>query len=138
MEPSVRWYDMADRKTIEATIHAYAAAWAAKDRTAWLNTFAETATQEDPVGSRVRRGRAEIGEFWDSAMAAYDALEIVPRNVFVVGNEAAMEWTINAVNARGGITFAGVDLFLLNEVGRIASVRAYWERPPSAELGPNA
>ena len=134
----MRRCDVADRKTIEATIRAYAAAWAAKDRGAWLNTFAEAATQEDPVGSRVRRGRAEIGEFWDIAMAAYDSLEIVPRNVFVVGNEAAMEWTITAVTARGGVTFAGVDLFVLNEAGHITSVRAYWERARAAEQESNA
>ena len=119
---------MADRKTIEATLRAYAAAWAANDREAWLDTFAESATQEDPVGSRVRRGRAEIGEFWDTAMAAYDSLEIVPRDIFVVGNEAAMEWTIHAVTPRGGITFSGVDVFTFDDRGRIASVRAYWER----------
>ncbi|HEX3526532.1 MAG TPA: SgcJ/EcaC family oxidoreductase [Thermoanaerobaculia bacterium] len=124
---------MADRKTIEATIRAYAAAWAAGDRAAWLDTFAESATQEDPVGSRVRRGRAEIGEFWDTAMAAFDSIEIVPRNIFVVGDEAAMEWTINAVTARGGVTFGGVDVFTFDDAGRIASVRAYWERARLAE-----
>jgi uncharacterized protein (TIGR02246 family) len=119
---------VADRKTIEATIRAYAAAWAARDRVAWLNTFAESATQEDPIGSGVRRGRAEIGEFWDTAMAAFDSIEIVPRDIFVVGGEAAMEWTINAATARGRVTFAGIDVFTLDDGGRIASVRAYWER----------
>ena len=119
---------MADRKTIEATIRAYAAAWAARDRVAWLDTFAESATQEDPIGSGVRRGRAEIGEFWDTAMAAFDSIEIVPRDIFVVGGEAAMEWTINAATARGRVTFAGVDVFTFDDRGRIASVRAYWER----------
>jgi hypothetical protein len=43
---------MADRNVIEATTRAFAAAWTARDRTSWLNTFAESATQEDPVGSR--------------------------------------------------------------------------------------
>jgi steroid Delta-isomerase len=119
---------MADRQTIEATIRAYAAAWGAGDREGWLDTFAESATQEDPVGSRVRRGRSEIGEFWDTAMAAFDSIEIVPRDIFVVGDEAAMEWTISAVAGRGGVTFAGVDVFTFDEACRIASVRAYWER----------
>jgi uncharacterized protein (TIGR02246 family) len=119
---------VADRKTIEATLRAYAAAWAARDRVAWLDTFAESATQEDPVGSRVRRGREEIGEFWDTAMAEFDSIEIVPRDILVVGDEAAMEWTINAATARGRVTFAGIDVFTLDDGGRIASVRAYWER----------
>lgn len=126
---------MADRKTIETQIRAYAAAWAARDRAAWLATFAESATQEDPIGERVRRGRAEIGEFWDESMAAYGSLEIVPRDIFVAGSEAAMEWTIHGVTARGRVTFSGVDVFTFDEAGRITGVRAYWERGRVAVAG---
>jgi len=134
IEPAIAYYgwgsgdDMADRKMIEATVRAYAAAWAANNRAAWLATFSESATQEDPAGSQVRRGHAEIGEFWDTAMAAYDTIQIVCRDIFVAGQEAAMEWTINAANARGAITFSGVDVFTFDNTGRITSVRAYWER----------
>lgn len=105
---------------------------------AWLATFAESATQEDPVGSRVRRGREEIGAFWDSAMAAFDSLEIVPRDIFVVGDEAAMEWTINAATAQRRVTFSGVDVFTFDEAGRITRVRAYWERARVEERRSNA
>ena len=117
-----------DRAVIEATVRAYAAAWGAGDREAWLATFAASATQEDPVGDGVRRGRDEIGEFWDRAMAAYESLEIVPRDIFISGQEAAMEWTIHAVTVEGAITFNGVDVFTFDEDGRILTVRAYWER----------
>jgi len=96
---------------------------------AWLQTFAESATQEDPVGGAVRRGRDEIGEFWDRAMAGYQSLEIVPRDIFIVGGEAALEWTINPVTADGTISFNGIDVFTFDESsGRILSVRAFWER----------
>ena len=120
---------MLDRALIEATVCSYAAAWRVADREAWLQTFAESATQEDPVGGAVRRGRDEIGEFWDRAMARYQSLEIVPRDIFIVGGEAALDWTINAVTADGTISFNGVDVFTFDESsGRILSVRAYWER----------
>lgn len=122
---------MVDRIKIEATIRKYAGAWAASDRAAWLSTFAESATQEDPVGSHVRRGRMEIGEFWDTVMAAYNSIEIVPHNIFVLGKEAAMEWTITAQSVEGGISFPGVDVFKFDDAGYITSVRAYWERPGS-------
>jgi len=118
-----------DRALIEATVCSYVAAWSTGDREAWLDTFAESATQEDPVGDAVRRGRDEIGEFWDRAMARYKSLEIIPRHVFIVGGEAALEWTINAVTTECIITFNGVDVFTFDESsGRILSVRAYWER----------
>ena len=66
------------RTVRETTIRAYAASWAARDREAWLRTFASDATQEDPVGVPVRRGHHEIGEFWDREMARYESIEIVP------------------------------------------------------------
>jgi steroid delta-isomerase len=119
---------MLDRAAIEETIRTYAAAWAASDREGWLDTFADCATQEDPVGEGVRRGRDEIGEFWDRAMTGYESLEIVPRNIFVVGREAAMEWTIKAATPEGTITFEGVDVFTFDEAACIVSVRAYWEQ----------
>src|SRR4051812_89830 len=106
---------MPDRDAIERTLRAYAAAWAAGDREGWLNTFADLATQEDPVGEGTRRGREEIGEFWDRAMSAYESIEIVPRGIFVTGREAAMEWTLNAATPEGIITFEGVDVLTFDE-----------------------
>lgn len=71
-------------------IRAYAASWAARDREAWLRTVATDATQEVPVGGPVRRGRREIGEFWDREMARCRSIEIVRREIFVIDHEAAM------------------------------------------------
>ena len=61
-------------------------------------------------------------------MAAYPSLEIVPRDIFVNGREAAMEWTIRAATVDGVITFNGVDIFVFDESALIVSVRAFWER----------
>lgn len=62
--------ELTEGTVLETTIRAYTAAWAVRDREAWLRTFATDATQEDPV----RRGHREIGEFWDREMARYFAL----------------------------------------------------------------
>jgi steroid delta-isomerase len=115
-------------QTIEATIRAYAAAWAARDREGWLRTFAADATQEDPVGDPVRRGHNEIGAFWDREMARYKSIEIMPRDVIVIGREAVMVWTINGTTPEGAVSFNGVDLFHFDESDRITSVRAFWQR----------
>jgi len=112
----------------EATIRAYAAAWAARDREAWLGTFSMDATQEDPVGGPVRRGRRGIGEFWDREMARYHSIEIVAREIFVVGREAVMVWTIHGATQDGAVSFDGVDVFRFDDSGLIDSVRAFWDR----------
>ncbi len=119
---------MTDQIAIEATIRAYAAAWAVRDREAWLRTFAMDATQEDPVGDPVRRGHNEIGGFWDREMARYQFIKLIPREVFVIGREAVMVWTINGVTPEGAVSFDGVDLFHFDEGDRITSVRAFWQR----------
>lgn len=117
-----------DPSLIEQTIIAYAAAWKARDRDAWLSTFAADATQEDPVGDPVRRGREEIGRFWDDAMERYGFIEIVPREIRVAGREAAMVWTIKGRVAEGEVIFEGVDVFTFDADAQITSVRAYWSR----------
>ena len=86
------------------------------------------ATQEDPVGDPIRRGHREIGEFWDREMARYESIEIVPREIFVTGHEAAMVWTIHGVTNEGAVSFDGVDVFRFDDAGRISSVRAFWQR----------
>jgi steroid delta-isomerase len=113
---------------IEETIRAYAEAWRARDRRAWLATFAPDATQEDPIGSGVRRGQEQIGAFWDDAMASYEWIEIVPREIHIVRSEGVMVWTINGERTDGKVSFDGVDVFEFDDSGRIASVRAYWDR----------
>lgn len=119
---------MTEEAVLERTIRAYAAAWAARDREAWLRTFSPDAIQEDPVGDPIRRGHREIGEFWDRAMAQYESIEIVPREVFVIGQEAAMVWTINGVTEEGAVSFDGVDVLHFDDSGLISHVRAFWNR----------
>src|SRR6266404_1753376 len=120
--------EVTERRVLDTVIRAYAASWAARDREAWLRTFATDATQEDPVGVPVRRGHREIGEFWDREMARYQSIEIVPREIFVIDHEAAMVWTINGVTDEGPGSFDGVDVFQFEDAGLISSVRAFWER----------
>jgi uncharacterized protein (TIGR02246 family) len=119
---------MVDDAAVASTIRTYAAAWAARDRDMWLRTFASDATQEDPVGDLIRRGQAEIGEFWDNAMIRYKSIEIEPREVFVIGCEAVMVWTISGVTSEGAVSFDGVDVFCFDDAARITSVRAFWDR----------
>lgn len=113
---------------IRSLIRRYAAAWAASDRDAWLSTFAEAATQEDPVGEGIRTGRDEIAVFWDEAMSSYDSIEIRERAIHVVGSEAALEWTIVAGEGDEWVLFDGVDVFTCDDDPLITTVRAFWNR----------
>jgi uncharacterized protein (TIGR02246 family) len=112
---------------VRELIERYAAAWGRNDRDGWLATFAPDATQEDPIGTAVRRGRDEIAGFWDDAMAGYHSVVIEPRDIFVTSHEAAMVWRITAEFDGGWRVFGGVDVFTVDDTPLITSVRAYWE-----------
>ena len=80
------------------------------------------------MGEGVRRGRPEIGEFWDRAMASYDRVEIRQRALHVAGAEAALEWTVVAKDGDEWVVFDGVHVFTFDPEPLISSVRAYWDR----------
>jgi uncharacterized protein (TIGR02246 family) len=118
-------------------VEAYAAAWARNDRAGWLATFAADATQEDPIGEGVRRGREAIGGFWDRAMEGRDSLEIRPRAIHITGGEAAMEWRITTRMGGEWTVFDGVDVFTFTDEPLIATVRAYGDRATFRVIGDN-
>lgn len=93
-----------------------------------MDTFAEGATQEDPVGEGIRRGREEIAGFWHQAMSSFERLEIRERAIHVVDGEAALEWTIVAKDGDEWVVFDGVDTFVFDDEPLITSVRAFWSR----------
>lgn len=119
---------MSDRDAIVDTIRSYCAAWELRDRSRWLGAFREDATQEDPIGGRIRHGHDEIGVFFDEGLEHWSmGLTITPERIHVLGLEAAMVWRIDAARSGERIEFEGVDVFTFDEAGRIAAVRAYWE-----------
>ena len=71
-------------------------------------------------------------------MARYTSIEIVPREIFVIGHEAAMVWTINGVTEAGAVSFGGVDVFRFDDAGLISSVRAFWERDARSTVSSSA
>jgi steroid Delta-isomerase len=47
--------------------------------------------------------------------------------VFIAGNQAAVKWTATGVSKRGNnVRFEGIDVFTINEAGKIQELQAYW------------
>ncbi len=106
----------------------------AKDRSAWLGLFADDGCVEDPVGpsgfdpeGRGHHGRGEIGAFWDMTIAKADAIEFDYTDSFACGTEVAYVGTIRTTVAGMRIDAEGVFVYRVDDVGRIASLRAFWE-----------
>jgi steroid Delta-isomerase len=116
------------RFLIEETVKRYADAWGKRDRDLWLSSFAQDATQVDPVGTSGNEGIVAIAAFWDRAMEMYSHIELRPLVLHVCGHQAAMTWEIIGQDRGGWVTFDGVDTFVFTDEGRISAVRGYWRQ----------
>ena len=118
---------MSVEDNIRATVATYVERFSAGDREGWLDLFAPEATMEDPVGTELKRGRDEIGGFWDQTRGISEqmALKMV-QGPAVRGNEAA--WAMEAHVTVGDTTIIAptIDVMTFDDDGRILTMRAFW------------
>lgn len=112
---------------ISRAVRAYFLAIRAMDADAFANTFAEDGTTFDPVNSPGITGRDGIREFLQSICKNFKTVGLTEDSVFVAGNGAAVKWTGHGTSINGSeVNFEGIDVFEVNDDGKIQTVRAYW------------
>jgi steroid Delta-isomerase len=118
---------------VRAVVDAYVDAYRRNDKQACVDLFAADAVWHDPVGEPPHVGHEGVAAFWDQARVLAASIELIPSNVIVCANQAAMVFEIH-------VTFAGpedspsttmimdaVETFLVDEAGKISELRAYWD-----------
>lgn len=105
-----------------------------KRKEEWLALFAEDAVVEDPVGpsgfdpeGKGHRGIDAISRFYDMTIATTESLEFLIDDSLVCGNENVNIGTIRSTVGGSVIDAEGVFVYKVNEDGKIASLRAFWE-----------
>lgn len=103
----------------------------------WLTVYAEDAVLEDPVGpsmfdpeGRGHRGHAGIAAFWEKAIAPIDRFEFTITDSFANpgSNTCANIGRIRTSFADGSHTTTDlIMVYVVDDDGRVASMRAYWE-----------
>jgi steroid delta-isomerase len=112
---------------ISRAVRAYFLAIRAMDVDAIANTFAEDGTTFDPVGTPGITGRDGIREFFQSIFKNFKSAGLTEDSVFVAGNGAAVKWTGHGTSTNGSeVKFEGIDVFEVNDDGRIQTIHAYW------------
>ena len=112
---------------ISRAVRAYFLAIRAMDADAFANTFAEDGTTCDPMGTPPISGRPAIREFLQSICKNFKSVALNEDAVFVAGNGAAVKWTGSGTSASGKeVKFEGIDVFEVNQDGKIQNVWAYW------------
>jgi steroid delta-isomerase len=115
-----------DQEQIERTVAEYLRAGRDGDRDAWLGLFADDATLEDPVGTDVVRGRAELEAFWDRTLGRTEAFDNALRELRVAGDSAAFLFDLFITWKGTMYVVSPIDVQTYDHEGRITSMRAYW------------
>jgi steroid delta-isomerase len=114
-------------EVVSKAIKSYFAAIRAMDIPAIVNTFAEDAVSHDPVGALPIEGHQKLTEFFQSITAAFKEVGLTEDQVFVAGTGAAVKWTGSGISKNGNkVRFEGIDVFDINEAGKIQRLYAYW------------
>jgi len=112
---------------ITTAVKGYFAALRAMDQQAWVNTFAADATSHDPVGTPAICGHQKLGEFFQTISAAFKEVDLTADEIFIAGNSAAVKWSGRGISKQGRqARFEGIDVFTVNEAGKIQTLNAYW------------
>ncbi len=123
---------MISPERVRVVVDAYVEAYRRNDKQACLDLFAAGAEWHDPVGEPPHVGHVGVSAFWEQARTMADVIELVPSDVIVCANQAAMVFEIHVtVGAADGssstMVMDAVDVFVLDDDGLIVELRAYWD-----------
>ena len=120
----------------EASQRSYSAV-AKGDLAEWLTVYAEDAVLEDPVGPSMfdeqgkgHRGHAGISTFWDLAIAPIETFEFLITDSFANpgSNTCANIGSIKTSFTDGSHTTTDlIMVYVVNDDGRVTSMKAFWE-----------
>jgi steroid Delta-isomerase len=117
---------MADEKKMKQAMQAYIDGFNRSDADAIVALYADNATVEDPVGSPIKQGKAEIAAFYKMAIQTGAKLELAAPIRASHGNSAAMAFDVKLNMPQGKALIRVIDVMTFDEAGRFTSMRAFW------------
>lgn len=120
---------------IRATALRYVESFNRKDRTLFLSLFAEGVVQIDPVGSEPNTGVPALAAFWDTLFAGCDSVDFRVTDLIVSGDEAALVFHITQTTGNAFTDIDGIDVFQLDDEGRIVQVKGYSDADHAKQRG---
>jgi ketosteroid isomerase-like protein len=105
-----------------------------KDKKAWLDNFADDAVVEDPIGAspldpegKGHRGKKAIEAFWDRQIEPNRVMFNI-KHSYAAGPEVANVGTITIAAQNGTVMLVDIVItYRVNDAGKLAALRAYWE-----------
>src|SRR5689334_15386757 len=126
---------MPTAEQIRSVIDAYIDGYRRDDKQAVLDLFRPDAVWHDPVGEPPHVGHEGIGAFWDQAHAMAEKLVLEPRYVVTAGDEGVMVFEIQATVGGATMIIDAVEIFTVDDGGKITLLRAYWDMAQARSAG---
>ena len=117
---------MTSEADMKAALQAYIDGFNNADHAAIVGLFADDATVEDPVGSPLKQGRAEIDAFYETALQTGATLRLSAPIRASHGNAAAMAFEVHLNWEGQDMVIHAIDVMTFNEGGKFSSMKAYW------------
>lgn len=115
------------QETVHQIIQEYFAAISTLNCEAWIATFAADAVSHEP-GNPPLAGHDALRAFFNGVAGGFETIEMKPDQIFAVGNEAGVKWSAHGTGKNGRqVAFEGVDVFTVNDTGKIQLIKAYWD-----------
>lgn len=116
---------MADAAQMEAAVKRYVDAYNRADLAGIVALFALDATVEDPVGTPLKKGHAELSEFFRTGieMGAKLALDGPIR---CVADHAAFPFHVSLDREGQSTRIDVIDIFRFDESGKVVEMRAFF------------
>jgi steroid Delta-isomerase len=113
--------------TVADTVNRYAQLLGSGSADEITALYAPDASVEDPVGSGVRHGHAEIRELYGHVEKQTRTVELL--SVHINGAEAAFLARLTVLTGDVHTTIDGIDVMTFDAQARITSMRAFWAVP---------
>ena len=113
--------------TVADTVNRYAELLGSGSADEITALYAPDASVEDPVGSGVRHGHAEIRELYSRVEKQTRTVELL--SVHINGAEAAFLARLTVIVGDARTRIDGIDVMAFDAQARITSMRAFWAVP---------
>ena len=117
---------MVSEQQMKDAMQAYIDGFNRGDMAAVAALYADDATVEDPVGSKLKTGMAEIAAFYKMAGATGAKLKLAAPIRASQGNSAAMAFDVLLNMPTGEALIQVIDVMTFNDAGKFTSMRAFW------------
>ena len=109
----------------EGDINSYFEAWSAGDVEKIMSYFGDGIVYEDIPTSTLSTGQDEARAFIQKFLGDTPGLKLIPNNIMLLSNKAAIEWTMSGGTGDDAWEVRGATA-MQHENGKINRVTDYW------------